>query len=57
MEDKTYTNVFEDVHRKIRDKKDEARKAQESRTGIRRDDAEKEAIEKGFDRPATESIV
>jgi hypothetical protein len=56
MENKPYTNVFQDVHQKIRDKKEQARKAHESRTEIRRDDAEKEAVDEGFDRPATGSI-
>jgi hypothetical protein len=56
-ENKPYLNVFQDVHRKIQDKKDELRKASEARTGMRREDAVKEAVEKGFDRPATESIV
>lgn len=53
MENKPYTNVFRDVHKKIQDKKDTLRKASEVRTGIRRDEADKEAAEKGFDRPAT----
>lgn len=57
MEKKPYTNIFQDVHKKIQDKKDILRKVQEARTGIRRDDAEKEAAEKGFDRPATETVV
>jgi hypothetical protein len=54
MENKPYINVFQDVHKKIQDKKDDIRRANEQRSGIRREDAEKEAIEKGFDRPATD---
>ena len=57
MDNKPYTNVFQDVHKKIQDKKDILRKAQVERTGIRRKDAEEEAVEKGFDRPATEPVV
>ena len=56
MEKKPYTNIFQDVHKKIQDKKDILRKAQEVRIGIHRDDAEKEAVEKKFDRPAMETI-
>lgn len=52
MENKPYVNVFQDVHRKIQDKKDSLRRANEARCGVRKDDAEKEAIEKKFDRPA-----
>jgi hypothetical protein len=55
MDTKPYTNVFRDVHKKIQDKKDVLRKAQEERTGIRRKDAEDEAVEKGFDRPASDA--
>jgi hypothetical protein len=54
MENKPYVNVFQDVHKKIQDKKDNMRSANEQRTGIRREDAEKEAVEKGFDRAATD---
>lgn len=54
MENKPYVNVFQDVHKKIQDKKDSLRGANEQRTGIRREDAEKEAIEKGFDRPTAD---
>jgi hypothetical protein len=57
MENKPYVNVFQDVHKKIQDKKDGLRRANEQRSGIRREDAEKEAVEKGFDRPATEPVV
>jgi hypothetical protein len=57
MDNKPYINVFQDVHKKIQDKKDSLRKANEQRTGIRREDAQKEAVEKGFDRPATESAI
>jgi hypothetical protein len=52
MENRPYVNVFQDVHKKIQDKKDELRGAQEARTGIHRDDTEKEVVDKGFDRPA-----
>ena len=55
MENKPYVNVFQDVHKKIQEKKDDLRKASEARTGIRREDAEKEAVEQRFDRPATEA--
>lgn len=54
MENKPYVNAFQDVHKKIQDKKDGLRRANEQRTGVRRKDAEKEAVEKGFDRPATD---
>jgi hypothetical protein len=53
MDNKPYTNVFQDVHRKIQDKKDELLRANEQRRGVRREDAEKEAVKEGFDRPAT----
>lgn len=43
------------MHKKIQDKKDDLRKASEAQTGIRRKDAQKEAVEQGFDRPATEA--
>ncbi len=52
MENRPYVNVFQDVHKKIQDKKDNLRRANEERTGVRRQDAEKEAVEKQFDRPA-----
>ena len=52
MENKPYVNVFQDVHKKIQDKKDNLRRANEARTGIRRQDAETEAVEKKLDRPA-----
>jgi hypothetical protein len=52
MESKPYVNVFQDVHKKIQDKKDNLRRANEQRTGARRQDAEKEAMEEKFDRPA-----
>jgi hypothetical protein len=52
METKPYVNAFQDVHKKIQDKKDNLRKANEQGTGVRRHDAEKEAVEKKFDRPA-----
>ncbi len=54
MDNKPYTNVFQDVHRQIQDKKDELRRATEQRTGVRRQDAEKEAVKEGFDCPATD---
>jgi hypothetical protein len=57
MENKPYVNVFQDVHKKIQDKKDNLRRANEEWTGVRRKDAEKEAVEKGFDRPATGPVV
>ena len=52
MENKPSVSVFGDIHKKIQDKKDSLRKANEQRAGISRDEAEKEAVEKGFDRPA-----
>jgi hypothetical protein len=55
MANQPYSNLFQDVHKKIQDKKDGLRRANEHRTGIRREDAEKEAVEKGFDRPATDT--
>jgi hypothetical protein len=55
MENKPYTNVFQDVHKKIQAKKDGARKASEERTGIRQKDAEKEAAREGFDRASTDT--
>jgi hypothetical protein len=55
MDNKPYVNVFQDVHKKIQDKKDGLLRANEQRTGIRREEAEKEAVEKGFDRPATDT--
>ena len=57
MDNKPYINVFQEVHKKIQDKKDDLRRANEQRTGIRREFAEKEAVEKGFDHPATETVV
>jgi hypothetical protein len=55
MENKLYTNVFQDVHKKIQVKKEDARKALEERTGIRQRDAEKEAAREGFDRASTDT--
>lgn len=52
MDKQPYVNVFQDVHKKIQDKKDSLRRANEARWGVRKEDAEKEAIEKKFDRPA-----
>jgi hypothetical protein len=52
MDNKVYVNVFRDVHKKIQEKKDGLRRANEQRTGVRREVAEKEAVEEGFDRPA-----
>ena len=54
MGNKPYVNVFQNVHKKIQEKKDDLRRANEERTSVRRQDAEKEAVEKGFDRPATD---
>jgi hypothetical protein len=56
MENKPYVNAFQDLHRKIQAKKDDLRRANDQATGIRRNEAEKEAVEKGFDRPATEPV-
>jgi hypothetical protein len=57
MENKPHMNVFQDVHKKIQDKKNDLRIASEERLGVRRKVAEKEAVEEGFDRPAAESVV
>jgi hypothetical protein len=57
MDNKPYINVFQEVHKKIQDKKDDLRRANEQRTGIRREFAKKEAVEKGLDHPATETVV
>jgi len=55
MENKPYVNAFQDVHKKIQDKKDNLRRASEARTRIRKQDAETEAVEKKFDRPALDT--
>ena len=52
MEKKPSTNAFREVHQKVRDKKDEARKSQEQATDTRTKDAEREAVREGFDRPS-----
>jgi hypothetical protein len=52
MHNEPYVNAFQDVHKKIQDKKDGLRRANEARWGVRKEDAEKEAIGKKFDRPA-----
>jgi hypothetical protein len=57
MANQPYSNLFQDVHKKIQLAKDNLRKANEVATDTRKKDAEKEALEKGFDRPATEPVV
>jgi hypothetical protein len=57
MANQPYSNLFQDVHKKILIAKDNLRKANEVATDTRKKDAEKEALEKGFDRPATEPVV
>jgi hypothetical protein len=54
MENKPHKNVFQEVHQKIQEAKDNLRRAKDVRMDISRKDAEAEAREKGFDRPATE---
>jgi hypothetical protein len=51
MGNKPY-NVFQDVHAKIQAAKDNLRKANEARTDTSRKNAQEEALEKKFDRPA-----
>ncbi len=57
MEDKPSMNNFQEVHKKIRDKKDALRKASEDRSVFAREEAEKELLEKGFDRPTTDPLM
>jgi hypothetical protein len=53
VDSKPPSNSFKEVHAKIRVARDNLRKASEVRLGIRQEDAKKEAMENGFDRPAT----
>ena len=57
MESKPSANSFREVHAKIKTAKDNLLKASEARTGIRRENAEKAALQNGVDRPATEPVV
>jgi hypothetical protein len=57
MESKPPANSFREVHAKIKIARDNLLKASEARTGIRRENAEKEALENAFDRPATQPVV
>lgn len=57
MQNQTPESAFQEVHRKIQAAKDSLRKAQEARADSRRKDAELEAVERGFDRPATKPVV
>jgi hypothetical protein len=57
MDSKPPANSFQEVHAKIKIARDDLRKASEARIGIRRENAEKEAVENGFDRPVTEPVV
>jgi hypothetical protein len=53
MENKPYTNAFQEVHTKVQAAKDKARKAKEAARDTQREDAEKEAAREGFDRAST----
>jgi len=57
MQNQPPESAFQEVHRKIQAAKDSHRKAQEARADSRRKDAELEAVERGFDRPATKPVV
>jgi hypothetical protein len=57
MKDKSSMKNFQEVHKKIKDKKDALRKASEDRSVFAREEAEKELLEKGFDRPATDPLI
>jgi hypothetical protein len=56
MEKKRPTNVFQEVHKKSQAARDKLRKKNEHQADIRKIDAEKEAVQEGFDRPATDTI-
>ena len=57
MENQSSGNAFQEVHRKIQAAKERLRKGQETLAESRRKNAEIEALEKGFDRPATEPVA
>jgi len=57
MENQSSGNAFQEVHRRIQLAKDRLRKGQETLAESRRKNAEIEALEKGFDRPATEPVA
>jgi len=57
MENQPSENAFQEVHRKIQVAKDSLRKGQETQAEARRKNAEIEAVEKGFDRPAAEPVA
>jgi hypothetical protein len=57
MDSKPPANSFQEVHAKIKSARDNLRKASEARIGIRRENAEKEAVENRFDHPVTEPVV
>lgn len=51
MENKKSLNLFEEVHRQVRERLDLARVAREQGGEVRKKQAEEEAIREGFDRP------
>jgi hypothetical protein len=57
MENAPSANSFQEVHKKIQDAKDKARKAKEAATNIHKKDAEQEAVREGFDGDATGTAV
>jgi hypothetical protein len=53
MENRPYTNAFQEVHAKVQAAKDKARKAKAATRETQRDEAEKEALREPFDRAST----
>jgi len=52
MENKSDQNLFREVHRKVQDLRDKARKHRDDAAQVSRKVAEDEAKKEGFDRPA-----
>jgi hypothetical protein len=57
MENKSDGNIFKEVHQKIQAARDKLRRAKNEQVDARRKGAEDEAVEQGFDRPATAPVV
>jgi hypothetical protein len=51
MDNKPQTNQFQEVHKQVKERLERDRQAREKGAEVRKEEAEKEAVREGFDRP------